>query len=293
MKSSQRYLTVRQFADEMNVGKEAVYVWLRNGILEGVLRYQSGPYLIPESNLYIKRVKRGRPVSYSGPVINPDEARKKYNSLPKYKVLFSYDELKDLFDKGMTQKDIADLAGVSRERIRQLHAAYFAPFDVSGRERYKTITRVKQKQKAIAHAEGVDKLWALIAVGRERDLKVEPIVTHYNLSRCYPNLAKVNEHLCGVHYAKHSSHASIHRYYFNVNIARNLVKNTEFTIIFTGEDARPAFVLPSKILLDLQWRGRPHKTIYLPKKKLPAYKNQYPRIDWWSYMEAWHQLENS
>jgi hypothetical protein len=276
----------------MGISKEAVYVWLRNGTLKGVLRYQRGPYLIPDSNLSIERPKRGRPGGARGPISSPEEAKEQYDSLPKSRVPFSYDELKDLFDKGLTQKAIAKLAGVSRERIRQLHAAYFAPFDLSGRERYKIITKERQKQKATAHAEAIDKLWALKMAGLEKGLNVEPIITDYSPVRCYNNLARVNGHLCGVHYAKSTSHPSIHRSYFNVNISRSLIENTEFTIIFTGEDARPAFILPSKIISDLQWRGRPHKTIYLPEKKLLPYNNQYPKIDWWNYMEAWHQLED-
>lgn len=313
MESSRRYLTVHQFADEMGVSKQIVNKWIRKGILEGVLRYKKGPYLIPDNNLSMERLKRGRPLvykvdtngptpekrkrgrpkSHSGPVSNPEEAKEKYNSRSKYKIPFSYDELKDLFDKGMTQQDIARLAGVSRERIRQIHAAYFAPFDISGRERYKIITKGRQKVKAIAHAEGVEKLWALIAAGEELGLIVEPIVTEYNSSRCYPNLARVNGRLCGVHYAKKISHQSTHRYYFHVNIAKNLIENAEFTIIFTGEDARPAFILPSKIILNLDWRDRYYKSLYIPEKKLPAYNNQYPKIDWWKYKEAWHQLEDN
>jgi hypothetical protein len=249
--------------------------------------------LIPDSNLSIERPKRGRPGGARGPISSPEEAKEQYDSLPKSKVPFSYDELKDLFDKGLTQKAIAKLAGVSRERIRQIHKAYFAPFDISGRERYKAITKVRQKQKAIAQAEDVDKLWALMAVGQERGLKVEPIVTHYNLSRCYPNLARVNSHLCGVHYAKELSHQSAYRHYFHISITRNLIDGTDFTIIFTRGDAKPAFIIPSKIISGLNWKGKPYKALYIPEKKLPAYNNQYPKINWWRYEEAWHQLEDN
>lgn len=297
-----RLLTVREFCEEINVARYTVYKWLKEGRLEGVVRDHMGVYLIPESNLKIAKPGIGRPrkkraLQRGGPP-SPKEARDRFNSMSfnrTRQVLFSYDELDGLFNEDLTYQQIADMAGVSRQRIEQIYSAYFAPFRGTGKDRRKNFFRKEWKERAKAHIEETEKLSLLKREAEKVGFEVRSVQTPNNPSYFYSNLIIVNDKLCGVYYSiiHTKTGEGCCRTYYRFNISWAMIEQVEFIIVLTGEDAERTFIIPSKVMLNLRRTTRRYKTWYVPSDKLKTYNNQYPDIDWWSYESAWNLLESS
>jgi len=299
MKNKYRLLTVAQFAKEKDVSKATVLYWIKKNRLKDLIRYGKGPWLIPDSNLSVEVRGPGRPPL--DPPASPAEAKQRYdysvtNAGYRRKLQFSYDELQDLFDKGMVFQEIADMSGVTRQRIEQIYSTYFAPFGKSGRERRRDQTKIDQAEKADVYLEGIEKLALLRKILQKiGGYEVEPIQTKGMPWTCHVSTALVNGKRCGVYHSKISvlMTKTGRRRYYRINMSRTSVNNVEFMIIMTGKKAETIFVVPSSVISDtfknLAEDAR-YKCLYVPSEDLPVYNNNHPEINWWSYVEAWSQL---
>jgi len=300
MKNKPRLLTVREFAKEKGITRPTVLRWIKNGRIEGITNDYKGFYLIPESNLSVRPVQgNGRPRKYENSTISTEEeARERYEKLGKIttrKVLFSYDELKQMLMDDLTYNEIAQKAGVSRQAIEQLHLKYFASFIPSARERQKKRVSRKREEKINAHIDEIPKLVVLKKMASEEGLEVKPISSGGFPVRSRVGIVMINGKRCGVHQSRVKSKTSekSYRFYYRVWITKDLLSDTEVTIIITGEENHRVFIIPSETLLDLlpDTPANIQKMIHIPYEYLPVYNNNHPEIDWVTYENKWKLLE--
>jgi hypothetical protein len=299
-----KLLTVKEFCKEADLCRETVRRWIKMGRLEGVTRDHMGIYLIPESNLKLGYMKPGRRKQF--PFSSVDEARKNFDrslsSSNRY-IPFSYNELEDLLDEGLTYQEIAELAGVSRQRVEQICKRYFAPFREIGWERRKILNEKTWEENAKAHIEEIEKLSLLKREAEKAGLEVSPVQTLNNPSYCHTNLIRVDDKLCGVYHSSIPSKVAkrCYRTYYRFNMAWSTLKQIEFVVVMIGENAEMVFIIPSEVMLNLRStsrkykgksiRARRYKTWYVPGEKREPYNNQMPDLDWWKYEGAWELLK--
>jgi transcriptional regulator with XRE-family HTH domain len=299
MKVKSRLLTVKEFALEKGITRETVYNWILKGRLKDVINPGGMGYLIPESNLSVEKCFAGRPKGsiYKTPIATIDDARERYNSnrYSNYNrtIPLSFDELYELFRGETTQEQVAQLTGVSRQRVQQVYKMYFAPFLSSGEARRRRLFRERWAEKAKAHVDTVEGLSIIKRIAEEKGFKVESIQADYNPSYCYSNRLLINGKLCRIYLSLVPGRVGPKnlRKYFKVNITKAAIKDTEFVIVITGNEVRRVFIFPTKLLQSQFYEKHINKIFYLPEKQLPPYQNQHPNIDWWTWEDAWSQLE--
>lgn len=294
MKNEQRLLTIKEFAKEMGVCPDTVYKWILKGRLEGVVReYTNFPYLIPESNLSVGFMKPGRPKGIYIPITSSEEARERYNRADYIRTIpFTYDELKEMFDGGMTYEEVSVLAGVTKQRIHQVYRDYFAPFSITGRVRRKALNNERRRLRAEAHVERIEKLSLLKQIAEEIGFSVETVQSIRNPSYCYSDRLIINGKICRVNFSKVSrkTREEGHRYYYKVHISKSATKMSNFIVVLTGEGAKNIFIFPSDFIASQIPDDESGKMFYIPTDKQDPYNNIHPNIDWWQFYERWSQL---
>src|SRR5262245_14649993 len=162
MKSKERILTVAQFAKEKGVTKPSVIRWIGLGRLKDLIRYENGPWLIPESNLErVKSTRVGRP-RLSEVITTRQEAKEKFDTMGRYHgrtYSISYDELDALFEGDSTFREIAQRLKVSHQRVQQIYANYFAPFSsskITRKEKRREINNNKSREMAAEYGESIE-----------------------------------------------------------------------------------------------------------------------------------------
>src|SRR5215468_1927337 len=84
------------------------------------------------------------------------------------------------------------------------------------------------------------------------------------------------------------------RSYFQFNLAASVLPNVDAVIFDCAAPRIPRriFVVPQQVLLSLFEGATASRRmkVYLPTQKLPVYRNQRPRVDYWKYQDAWHHL---
>lgn len=303
MKNNRRILTVTQFAKEVDVSRATVINWILSGRMEGLTRYGSGPYLIPdtEHNLSLRKLSPGRrkrgekkePIPFS----SVEEAREKFNFLRRWsyerKMTLTYDELLELFDGDATFQEIAEIVGVKRQRVHQIYDEYFKPFMASGRDRRKVLFRQRWRERAENHPDTVERLSLVKKVAEDVGFKVEAVQSPSKETRYYMDRVLINGKLCRIFFSKVAYQiVDGYRAYHRLNVSRSAITTSDFIVIMTGENARRTFVFPSDVLLSHYKEDQKHKMFYLPTDPQEPYNNQFPKIDWWRWEEAWSLLED-
>lgn len=301
MNNNPRLLTVTQFAKEKGISKPTVLKWIKEGKIEGLISdFEQKHFLIPESNLSIpvRGGVRPRTLSLEWPY-SEEEAREIYNknrdSGNKRKVVFTYDEFKQLLDDGLTYQSMADLAGVSRQAIEQFYSKYFAPFRTSGRDRRKELVKKSREERVVKDFRSLDRLSSLREIMEKEGFVITPIPTKGGSFKSRTTMILVNGKKCGLHKSKIQSRVSHKnsRFYYRIVIGRSILSSTELTILLVGKEDLTTYIIPSKVLLDTfsQYPIRNQKMLYVPVEIKPVYNNHYPDIDWLEWENKWSLLE--
>jgi hypothetical protein len=179
---------------------------------------------------------------------------------------------------------------------------YFKPLfeDRSGRERYVAHSRRQHDarwQALEAAAFAKDELRHVIRQARAASCTVEgvPRSACKGVSKVRVKSLYINGRLCSVLQAtKVKELPDAWRSYFQFNLAASVLPNVDAVIFHCAAPEFPhrIFVLPRQVLFPLlegTAAGRSMK-VYLPTQKLPVYRKQRPRVDYWKYQDAWHHL---
>lgn len=207
----------------------------------------------------------------------------------------------ELFSSGIPQTRIAELAGLSRERVRQIYNRDFRDLfqGESGRKRFsayllnKRLVQAKERQRKVftelhpiverAHAAGctVDFIY-------KRDCnanrEIERRLLAINGRRCliYPSVSRAALQGRGCK-----------RRYLSITVSYDLLSHVQAVVIRTKarKHAEHIFLIPSKVLLKAYFAPfKPSTRLYISVEKLAPYQNQFPRVDYWKYEDAWDLL---
>lgn len=289
-----RLLTVSDFAREKGIGLSTVQRWVRIGKIQGLIK-SGRSYLIPESNLSLQIDPRKKKQRKRTPVMTPSQARKAYSNYiedEKNKLKISYDELKEMFDKGMTLEAIASELNVTKQRVSQIYQHYFS-FGVDGYKRRSSIQHELARDKSLKKTLDSERISHLGKTLSEVGLSMKPVQLGKGPT-FYHNVVEVNGHLCKIHLSRKDTQFAGHNYraYSRFLVTRSHLDDYEFVIVIAGEEEkRRVFVIPTEILKK-QFRKMDHrKSFYLPTGEKEPYRNIYPLLDWWKYLGAWHLLQ--
>jgi len=214
-----------------------------------------------------------------------------------------FGQLLDYFEREeLRLNEIADICGLSPARVGQIYGTYFKPLfgDRSGRERYVAYVRRRldarwQTLEAATFAK--DELRQVIGRARAASCKVEGVPTQRRKgdSKVRIKSLYINGRLCSVFRATKTREApEARRSYFQFNLAASVLPNVDAVIFDCAAPGIPRriFVVPQQVLLSLFEGATASRSmkVYLPTQKLPVYRNQRPRVDYWKYQDAWHHL---
>jgi hypothetical protein len=208
----------------------------------------------------------------------------------------------ELFNSGIPQVRIAELTGLSRERIRQIYNRDFRDLfgGESGRKRFsayvlnKRHVQAKERQRKI-----FAELHPIMARARAAGCTVNFIwrkEDHNSIREIEPRLLAINGHQCLIYPSV--SRAAFQgkgrkRRYVSVDVSYDSLLAVQAVVIRTAVKRQPEyiFVIPSKVVLKAYFCGfRETARLYLPTVKIPPYNNQFPRIEHWIHERAWHLL---
>jgi AraC-like DNA-binding protein len=233
----------------------------------------------------------------------PEETR---GARPKHTL--TPDEFFELFNSGIPQIRIAELTGLSRERIRQIYDRQFRELfgGKSGRERFSAYTlkrrlaqadqKAKERERKVAElnpvidqarAAGCTVNFVLRKKGRKTTRDIEPRLLDINGRRCliYPSISRSAIQGEGGK-----------RRYVSVRVSHGTVLGVEAVVLRTTVRKHPehTFVIPSKALLRAYFNPpKDSAALYIAAEPLSPYNNHFPRVDYWNYEDAWHLLPPS
>ncbi|MBI2030337.1 hypothetical protein HYT05_01815 [Candidatus Kaiserbacteria bacterium] len=225
----------------------------------------------------------------------------------KHKLDLSFEELFEYFKADCVRHiHVAEVAGVTRERIRQIYNQYFRELfdDKSGSERRKAYTpinrlvKVKRSEHELFNNDTFVK--KIVEKARAAGCTVEAIPHLFkgeiHSGRVTIRKLLINGHLCSLHQITTAWQRCISggRFYASTNIRRSTMIATEALILHTeaaGFTER-IFVIPTAILRAAHPSAatRRDTCLYLPTQKLPVYRNIRSHIDYWQHEDAWHLL---
>lgn len=301
MKNKQRFLTIREFAEQRGISRTTVYKWIKDGKLPKISKQMGKVISIPEKylSLVIDHLLAGRPSGGSKPLPPLLSAREKFNAFKK--IPFSLDELKQLFEEGKTFKEIAEMSGVSYQAIAQIYKRHFESSMSRGWDRRRAIIEERRKQRAEDHLEKVDKLAIVKEMAIENGYKVEPISHAQYSGRWFKDRILINTHLCRIYYApdlslirssKKGSEKVRSKLYYRFNLGISAARRSDFIIVVTGKGPHNIFIFPSHVISEqFTNKKRRYKFFYIPSEYREPYHNMVPKIDWWAYLDNWSALE--
>lgn len=297
-----KLFTIQEFAKEKGLHVATIRKWIKEGRIKGIIK-RGRTFLIPEENLSLELRVRKKRVK---PPQTIEEARLQYNNISsdhRRKIIFDYDEMKGMLDQGRTIMEIADLAGVSKQRIQQIYTTYFG-FNVTGRERRHSFVCERMRENAIISVEDSEKLSYLSDALAEMGLSME-IVQSKDLNRCYQNMAIINGHSCRIYLSKKATFSPLstrngerYKTYNRIQVIKSILNEYEFIIAIAGEireageNERRIFIIPS-IDLKEKFGKEDRKSFYLPTDNQGKDRKISPVMDWWSYQGAWHLLKDN
>lgn len=197
---------------------------------------------------------------------------------------------------------IAEMSGLSPERVRQVYAQYFQELfgNRSGRDRHDFHFRRRtdaSMRAGEARLFAQDELRLVIRRARAASCTVASIPSRSSEHGATPKVKslEINGHLCSVlRTTRVKKVADALRGYVPFNLARSVVHRVDAVILYcaTAEFPHRIFVIPQRDLLPL-FRGSRTRTrsVYVPAEKLPILPSHQPRIEFWQYENAWHYLK--
>jgi len=218
-----------------------------------------------------------------------NDVRQYFNSVPR-DCLLSFDELFQLFENDCNQfATIGKLAGVTRERIRQMYDTYFKGFfprRQSGRKRQRICIRKKVvKRKSEAKAITDDSPAGVSAhLAAKNNLPFErKLNRHENQFMLHRREISINGHKCAVRTACKNTKGP----YWSFGVRGRDVRYSEFVICIALQSGEPilTYVIPAKELEGTS-------AIFMRSEAIPR-RRETPwtkRHDWSRYREAWHLL---
>lgn len=276
-KSSKQSMTLREFASRMNVNPVTVRNWLRKDLIPGAVYHPPGDrggayWEIPYEALAMKKPKRG---SEAG-------SYKKFN--------ISIEEFRNLVMQGKTQEEIGQISGVTRERVRQLYNKYLrAEFGVGWIRRVSLNDELRERKRD-EDAKKKPKLALLKSILDVVGLKFEVVAGQYHWL-AHPSKVLINGYRCKLYWCKTAlpTHEKSNHIYYRANGAGDSVEWADFLIVMCGFHGEQTFVLPSKLVRETYPSYR--TIMHIPAERYEVYNNQYPKLPWWNYYEAWSQLD--
>ena len=203
------------------------------------------------------------------------------------------EEIGALAKEGLTFKEIADRAGVSRERIRQIWDRQIAPHLPEGQ---RSAADLRRQRMAIAQQMSVEdqaaedcRLNKIRTIAEDLGMTFQPVSCESSVGRVDRRRAMINGCLCAFYYASRAVSTSprSRRVYWRVNLTKSRLSHVAFIVIFIDTKKFPdlEFVLPGDVIQ--KYRGN---QLYIPTDSRPAY-NGAPQIDFWEYEAKWDLIE--
>lgn len=242
-------------------------------------------------------------VTLTHPAVRAAKAR--WNESKRYcarhsKRKVTFEQYFAYFRKGILNVRIAELVGLSSERIRKIYDQYFRQLfgGKSGRERMKAIAlenriaNLKYLERRLFNDNATVK--KIVRQARGAGCTVEA-VSGYSMYKVMHKYLLIDGHRCSVHRATYKMLIpGMKSYYARVAVRCSSITEEKAIIIHSaipGEVER-TFVIPTVALRKAMpvIMKRERTWIYLPTKKIPAYRNHLPQMDFWRYEGAWHLL---
>jgi hypothetical protein len=198
---------------------------------------------------------------------------------------------------------IAELAGVTREAIRQIYNKYFRElFDKSGKERVHACTletrfvQIKRSENELFQQNPLFKV--IVDKARAAGCVVEalPVCFRSGLAgKVSSENLLINGHLCSLHcLTGRAGNKRLIRCYTHTNISYSTMMEAKALILHTAVNGfqERTFVVPTANLRRVHRSAMKGASthIVLPTERLPVYNNQHPKVDYWQYEDAWHLL---
>lgn len=292
MNNKPGFLTVRKFAEQRGITLHTVYKWIREGKLPEVVKHYGEVTYIPESylTLEIDRKPSGRPEGSGRPIPKLLSKEERFNRTKR--IPFSLSELEQLLNEGKTFREIGDMAGVSYQAISHLYKHHFEHLMPTGWERRKAIINEQWKQKGKTYLDGIEHLSIIAEEAKKVGYEVEPIEKE-SIRGWHKDKILINGKICRVYHPKvpGSTSEDSNRLYYRISLSRSPLLKCDFLIALVGEGPYDIFIFPSGDILDQFGEGKHHKMLYIPSEYQDPYNNQYPKIDWWDYQQAWGRLQ--
>ena len=200
-------------------------------------------------------------------------------------------------------KSVGKRLGITGERARQIYNEYFCKMleGESGYDRLRMSTLEQRAEAATREAarllarkkwrEIIDRAHAAHCEVAEMARFREGALLGIRASKLY-----INGHPCAIYVVAKTSKPSgaTKRAYYKTSLARRTLAGTDAVVFYAAAPGQEhVFIVPTAVLLEKLFRSPRQQTlkdIYLPTEKLPVYNNVLPRIDFWSYENAWELL---
>jgi hypothetical protein len=198
--------------------------------------------------------------------------------------------------------DIAEMSGLSSERVRQVYAQHFQALfgNRSGRDRHNFYFRRRtdaSMRAGEARLFAQDELRLVIRHARAASCTVASVPTRNSKYGATPkvNSLNINGYLCSVlRSTRLKKGPDARRGYVPFKLARSVVQKVDALILYcaTAEFPHRVFVVPRRDLLPLFKGTRARmRSVYVPAEKRPILRSHQPRIEFWQYENAWHHLK--
>ena len=221
----------------------------------------------------------------------------------KRKIPFTFDELFEYFKADCIRfAAIAKAGGVKRQAIQQLYNRFFRELfeGMSGWGRIYACTletrlvQVKRSEGELFREHPLVKKIAKKARLAGCTVEAVPARSHGQLTgKVITQTLLINGHVCSLHNpaSKRQSRGKKRCYACTIISSSTLVSAEAILLHTTLRGfAERTFVVPTAVLRKAHPQRNKLVYVYLPTERLPVYKNQHPRIDYWQYEDGWHLL---
>jgi len=234
-----------------------------------------------------------------------DAARRKASFSRKSS--FSFENFFERFkDEGVRLSALQKDTGLTRERLRQIYNQYFRPLfgNRSGKERlhnHVVRTRFAKIKEAEAELFSTNELIRrAVTDARARGFVVEAVplqTTGEEVGVVSTTLLRINGHLCSVKRASRIfATRGMRKRYISTTVALSVLEQVDMLIIYTEPEGLPerTFILSTKDIRAAYRRPitQTFRTLYLPTEKPSQSRDNYSRLKYWKYKDAWRLLRH-
>lgn len=222
------------------------------------------------------------------------------------KLKLNFDGLFKMFQADYSLEEIAERAGVTRERVRQIYNKYFRTiFDGQSlrNRRFRCTTRNRLTKARESGLELLKKpvMRAIVEEARRAGCTVKTLCMSRD-STSYDAMIKstvllINGYRCSIHRitALSKTNPKQKSFYARTMICRGVVCRVDAFVVHTILPGFPEhmFIIPSSVLQTAYFgspNGKNRKTFSLPTEKFTGRKRRPPLIDAWKYKNAWRLL---